>query len=143
MKKEKKKKREKRAKAPVAAPEDGARAPAAEKEPSGFGDGSLRYALQTVGGRWKLRILWALHEGKPVRYGQVKRAVSGITDMMLSGSLKELVSAGLVERRQFKEIPPKVDYCLTRDGGEVIPLIRRIGEWAEKRIREDQHAEKK
>lgn len=143
MKKGKKKKREKRAKELPAFLEDSKNAPGAEEpgtaDPAAA-DVPLRYASQTVGGKWKIRVLWALRSKEPMRYGQVKQAIPGITDMMLSNSLKELASSGLVERRQFKEIPPKVEYCLTPDGAEVIPIIRMMYDWAEKRMKGDKNA---
>lgn len=138
MKKGKKKKHEKRERELTVLAEDSKKLPEAEQteEPNpAEADLPLRYATQEIGGKWKARILWALRSGEPMRYGQVKQGISGITDMMLSSSLKELVSSELVERRQFKEIPPKVEYCLTPDGSEVIPIIRLMCDWAEKRMK--------
>lgn len=142
MKKGKKKKHEKREKelaVLVKNDKDVSSGEPEEVDPAAA-DTPLRYASQAVGGKWKIRILWALRSSEPMRYGEVKQAVPGITDMMLSNSLKELVAAGLAERRQFKEIPPKVEYCLTPDGAEVIPVIRMIYEWAEKRMKGDKNA---
>lgn len=129
MKKEKKKKREKRAEAPVTEKEEW-QEPIPEPEPT-----PLQFAAAAVGGKWKLRILWTLRSGEPVRYSEIRQQVPGITDMMLSQSLRELASDGLVERRQYQEIPPKVEYCITPGGAELIPALQSIRAWAEKRMK--------
>ena len=100
------------------------------------GDAPLQFAVKTVGGKWKLRILWALRSGKPLRYVEIKGAVEGITDMMLSTSLKELVSAGLVERRAYQEVPPKVEYAAMPAAAGLFPAIEKLCGWAEKRLKE-------
>lgn len=93
-------------------------------------DAPLRRAVSLIGGKWKLRILWALRGGEPARYGEIRQRVSGITDMMLSQSLRELTSAGLVDRRQYREIPPRVEYALTGDGAGLLPAMELICAWA-------------
>ena len=90
----------------------------------------LRYLMSTVGGKWKLRILWALREQKGRRYGEIKQDIPGITDMMLSQSLRELSGDGLISRRQYQEIPPRVEYHLTETGADIIPAISQLVLWA-------------
>lgn len=92
----------------------------------------LQYAVSAVGGKWKMRILWALRSGEPMRYGEIRQQVSGITDMMLSQSLRELSVSGLAERRQYQEIPPKVEYRITPAGEGLIPALELMRAWAEK-----------
>lgn len=96
----------------------------------------LAYALATVGGKWKLRILWALSSKKGRRYGDIKRDIPEITDMMLSQSLRELTADALVERTQYQEIPPRVEYAITAKGLEVLPAIEALIKWANKRLEE-------
>lgn len=84
-----------------------------------------------IGGKWKMPILWALREGQPVRYRELRQRVPGITDMMLSQSLRELAAAGLVERRQYQEIPPKVEYCMTSAASGLVPALEILSVWAE------------
>lgn len=142
MKKDKKEKKskEKKAKRPLAAAEPkGAETPAGDSsagEKSAPQVDPLAYALATVGGKWKLRILLALSAKKGRRYGDVKRDVPEITDMMLSQSLKELTADGLVERTQYQEIPPRVEYAITAKGREVLPAIDALIKWANKRLEE-------
>lgn len=95
----------------------------------------LQYALTAVGGKWKLRILWALRGGKNLRYGEIKQQIPSITDMMLSQSLRELTASELIVRQQFQQIPPKVEYRITPTGTDLIPAIELLCEWALKQIK--------
>jgi DNA-binding HxlR family transcriptional regulator len=131
VKKEKKKKREKRVRVQETTEEKPEQSPE-EAEPE---KSPLQYAVSLIGGKWKLRILWVLRLGEPVRYREIRQQIPGITDMMLSQSLRELAAAGFVERRQFQEIPPKVEYCITSDGQELMPAVELICAWAEKRMK--------
>lgn len=89
------------------------------------------YVYEHLGGKWKMRILWALGQRESMRYGEIKRAVEGITDMMLSQSLKELVSSELVARRQYKEIPPRVEYAITPVAQPLLPVVQSLAQWAQ------------
>ncbi|MCI1966078.1 MAG: helix-turn-helix transcriptional regulator [Oscillospiraceae bacterium] len=93
------------------------------------GDALLRDAVSLVGGKWKFRVLWALQSGDSIRYGEIRSRISGITDMMLSQSLKELAADGLVERRQYREIPPRVEYEVTAAGAGLIPVLEQLCVW--------------
>ena len=90
----------------------------------------LRYAVSVIGGKWKIRILWAAKSGNPLRYREIKQMIPEVTDMMLSQSLRELTLCGLLERRQFQEIPPKVEYRITDRGKRLIPAIELLSDWA-------------
>lgn len=74
----------------------------------------IEAALDVVGGRWKVLILWELDE--PHRFGELKRIVKGISEKMLIQQLRELAADGLVRRKQFPEVPPRVEYSLTQLG---------------------------
>lgn len=91
----------------------------------------LKYVISVIGGKWKIRILWAAKNGDALRYREVKQLVPEVTDMMLSQSLRELTSCGLMERRQFQEIPPKVEYKLTESGKKLLPALELLYSWAE------------
>lgn len=95
----------------------------------------LQYALTAVGGKWKLRILWALRGGASLRYGEIKQQIPLITDMMLSQSLRELTASELIARQQFQQIPPKVEYRITPAGAELIPAVELLCAWALKQIK--------
>lgn len=87
-------------------------------------------ALQLIGGRWKLRILCALNVDGTLRYNDIKARLAGVTPAMLSSSLKELERDGLVTRRQYEEIPPRVEYALTERGRALWPILHRLAHWA-------------
>jgi len=92
----------------------------------------LTYALNLIGGKWRLPIIWALNKNKTMRYNELKRSIGGITNMMLTQSLKELEAYGIVIRKQYMEIPPRVEYSLTRNGENLIPALKELAEWGKK-----------
>ena len=89
----------------------------------------MRFALEVVGGKWKLAIICALAEHSPARFNELRRKVAGITNVMLAQSLKDLEAYGLVDREQFNEIPPRVEYTLTGKGMSLMPALRNLAEW--------------
>ena len=89
----------------------------------------LKYALNLVGGKWKLPIICILEREGSVRYNSLKRKLSGITNMMLSQSLKELEENGIVHREQYNEIPPRVEYSLTKEGRSILEPLDSLSEW--------------
>ena len=68
-------------------------------------------------------------KNKRIRYNELKRQVDGITNMVLSQSLKEMEKQGLIVRTQFMEIPPRVEYSLTEAGEALIPSLKSLAEW--------------
>lgn len=94
----------------------------------------LYFALNEIGGKWKIRVLWVLRSGQSLRYGEIKQEIPLINDMMLSQSLRELTKSGLTERRQYRQIPPKVEYQITEKGKELIPGVTLIWQWAYNQI---------
>jgi DNA-binding HxlR family transcriptional regulator len=95
------------------------------------------YALDIVGQKWKLPIMWYLFENETTRYNELKRRVKGITYMMLTKSLQELEAHKLVIRTQYETIPPKVEYSLTERGKDLLPTLNELYEWGEKQIKLD------
>jgi DNA-binding HxlR family transcriptional regulator len=92
------------------------------------------YAISLIGGKWHLPIIWALSQNKVLRYNELKRNVGGITNMMLSQSLKELESNGLIDRVQYNEIPPRVEYSLTEAGISLLPALDELAKWGIKQM---------
>lgn len=90
----------------------------------------LEYGLDIFGGKWKSRIICVLAEKKMLRYSTLRREMSNITDAVLAATLKELVADNIITRRQFDEIPPRVEYCLTEKGTSVVPILQSICRWA-------------
>ncbi len=92
-------------------------------------DCPLTFALTIIGSKWRLPIIWALWKNKRIRYNELKRQVDGITNMVLSQSLKEMEKQGLIVRTQFMEIPLRVEYSLTEAGEALIPSLKSLAEW--------------
>ncbi|MGW8958163.1 winged helix-turn-helix transcriptional regulator [Paenibacillus sp. NPDC055715] len=96
-------------------------------------DSAVLYALNIVGGKWKLPILRNLINGD-LRYNELKRQLNGITNIMLTRSLQGLEEHGLIKRIQFSEIPPHVEYGLTEQGRKLIPSMLDIQKWGEEQM---------
>ena len=94
---------------------------------------AVDYAFQRIGGKYKGRILWVLRDDI-LRYGELKKAIVGVTPKMLSQTLKELEADGLISRQVYHEVPPRVEYTLTVTGKELIPFISLLRSWAEQQM---------
>jgi DNA-binding HxlR family transcriptional regulator len=90
----------------------------------------LEYGLSVFGGKWKSRILCVLSSYSSVRYSDLREQMVNVSDTSLALALKELIRDELVERRQFNEVPMRVEYSLTDKGRSVIPLLRAICRWS-------------
>ncbi len=96
----------------------------------------IEYTLNIIGGKWKLIILYHLMIDKVKRYGQLKRCINGITHKMLSMQLKELESEGIILRKEYPQIPPKVEYSLTKKGATLLPILGMMYDWGKSNISE-------
>jgi DNA-binding HxlR family transcriptional regulator len=88
-----------------------------------------------IAGKWKPLIIYFLLEA-PNRYGELKRAVRGVSDKMLIQQLKELESDGLVIRTDYKEVPPRVDYALTPLGRSLAEALEPLCNWGAENMEE-------
>ena len=91
----------------------------------------LKKVINIVGGKWKIMILCVIDKDEVVRYGDLRRAVYGITNTMLAQSLKEMESDGLVIRKQYDEMPVRVEYRLTDRAKSIIPILLELKKWGE------------
>ena len=94
----------------------------------------LKKVIDIVGGKWKIMILCVIDKEEVVRYGDLKRSVYGITNTMLANSLKELESDGLVLRKQYDEMPVRVEYSLSRKAKSLIPILLELKKWGESNL---------
>lgn len=91
----------------------------------------LTYAVCKIGGRWKLLILCKLENGK-LRFSEIRKRISGITERMLTLQLREMEKEGLVKRTVYAEVPPRVDYELTEIAEELVPIWKQLDRWGKK-----------
>lgn len=87
--------------------------------------------LEVIGGRWKIPILYHLFQGVK-RFSELQRAVSGITQKVLTQQLREMVRDGIIHREVYARVPPRVDYSLTLLGESLRPVVAAMCEWGEK-----------
>ncbi|MGI5498831.1 winged helix-turn-helix transcriptional regulator [Lentzea sp. CA-135723] len=91
--------------------------------------GAVRQVLDRIGDKWSLLVVGALREG-PLRFKELEQTVVGISQRMLTLTLKHLVEDGLVSRTAYAEVPPRVEYELTGLGKTLMPLVIALAEWA-------------
>ncbi len=90
----------------------------------------LDAAVDVVGGKWKPLILWALDDAEgPLRFGELRRQVPGVSEKVLIQQLRELEADGVVRREVFPEVPPRVEYSLTDVGDLLNTALGPLGEW--------------
>lgn len=89
---------------------------------------TVALALDIIGGKWKPLILWHLKDGT-MRFGELKRTLSGVTHKMLTQHLRQLEIDGLISRNIHAQMPPKVEYSITSKGMTVVPILEMISKW--------------
>lgn len=89
------------------------------------------YTLSLISGKHKMVILYCLMEYQPVRFNEMKRYLGKISDKTLSQNLKELEDDGLVHREVYPQIPPKVEYTLTKRGASLMEVLDQLCLWGE------------
>lgn len=94
----------------------------------------VRKVLNTIGGKWKILILCAMHCHAAMRYGEIRRTIVGITNTMLAQSLREMEADGLILRQQYDEMPVRVEYALTEKATSLIPILLELKDWGEKHL---------
>lgn len=92
-------------------------------------DTPFGYTMSVIGGKWKMIILYLLAAKQPVRFNEMQRQIGAITYKVLSAQLKELEADGLVKRKEFPQIPPKVEYSLTSKAQTLLPVLEQLCEW--------------
>lgn len=97
----------------------------------------IKQALKLIDGKWKLPIICTLGN-QTVRYNELKRQIKGITSNMLTSSLKELEECGIVHRKAYNEIPPKVEYSLTHEALSLRPILFDLGLWGQGLINKEE-----
>lgn len=89
---------------------------------------AMDVAMSYIGGKWKTVVLWYLRN-ETKRFSQLKRDIPDITEKMLSLQLKQLEKDGIITREVYAEVPPRVEYFLTKEGKSLLPMIDEIAAW--------------
>ncbi len=92
-------------------------------------DCQMYRALQTVGGKWRMVVMYQLSKRESFRFGELQKTLPKITKSMLSTALDDLEENGMVHREQFNEIPPRVEYSLTEKGRAFFPIFYDLYRW--------------
>lgn len=92
-------------------------------------DTPFGYTLSMIGGKWRLVILYWLVEYETIRFNELQRKIGTITYKTLSSQLKEMIEDGLIIRREYPQIPPKVEYSLSEKGRSLLPIMEAMCEW--------------
>ena len=100
-------------------------------EEANFEETGFSYTLSLISGKHKMVILYCLMEFEPVRFNELKRYLKKISDKTLSTNLKELEADRLIVRKEYPQIPPKVEYCLSDRGKSLMAVLDQLCVWGE------------
>ena len=89
--------------------------------------------LRFIGKRWKPAVLWKINSGH-IRFRDLKKELSGVSDKMLSTTVSELTNDGILEKKIYKEVPLRVEYRLTEFGKTLLPVLTKMNEWGNKNL---------
>jgi DNA-binding HxlR family transcriptional regulator len=95
------------------------------------------YAMSLIDGKWKMHILFWLWKNQILRYGELKRSLGTITHKMLSTQLKELERDNLIIRKEYAQVPPKVEYALSERGLTLMPVLHCLCEWGNEHMEDN------
>ena len=90
----------------------------------------LNRAMALIGGKWKMQILCSLSNNGPTRYNQLKKTLDGVSNTVLANALRELEEDKLVTRREYLEVPVRVEYAITEPCRQLIPILDALGDWS-------------
>lgn len=96
----------------------------------------IRNVIDRFGDKWSLLILYHLHKGGTLRFGQIYHEMTDISQKMLSAKLKDLERDALVQRKAYPEIPPRVEYRLTPLGESLMPHVEALIGWAKEHFQD-------
>lgn len=88
--------------------------------------------LELLNGKWTTRVIYELERRPSIRFGELKKSIPSITNAMLSSTLKMLEAKGIVKRRQFNEVPLRVEYALSQSGKDMLSIYYAMAVWGEK-----------
>lgn len=95
----------------------------------------VRNVVARFGNKWALLVILVLSENEPIRYNELRRKIPDISSRVLSNTLRILEADGLINRRFYQEVPPRVEYSLTDTGKSLVPIIIKLTEWAQNNMK--------
>ncbi len=101
--------------------------------PDSPGKCPVETAVKMIGGKWKILLLARLRYHGPQRFGALLRAFPGLSERVLARQLRQLEKDGLVIRRAYPQVPPKVEYRLSEEGSSLIPILDLLAQWGQDR----------
>lgn len=104
---------------------------------SKYGKCPMYYTMSVVEGKWKWIILWEIYKAEVIRYNRLRDLLNPIAHRTLSKQLKELEQSGLINRQQYNEVPPKVEYSLTEKGKTMIPILDLMFQWGKQSMEDE------
>ncbi len=104
-----------------------------QRKPGAYQNCPVEAALNIIGGKWKAVILFQLSQGTK-RFNELRRALPNVTQRMLTNQLRELERDGMVARKVYAQVPPKVEYSLTELGRSLEPVLFKLWDWGEDHI---------
>lgn len=102
------------------------------KEVESYKNTGFNYTLSLVNGKYKLTILYAIYRHEIIRFNELQRYLGIVSHKTLSNVLKELEKDDLIIRKEYPQVPPKVEYSLSKKGESFIPILYSMCEWGEK-----------
>jgi len=95
----------------------------------------IEVAIDVIGGKWKAQIYYALWYG-PLRFSELSRSLPNITQRMLTNQLRELENDGIIDRKVYEQVPPRVDYSISEYGNTIKPILLDMYRWGYMHIKE-------
>lgn len=90
---------------------------------------SMELTLDLIGGKWKPILIYHIGNSEKIRYGELKRLIPHLSERVLSRELRELEASNIIHREEFKEKVLRVEYTLTQDGKDVLPILNALTQW--------------
>lgn len=89
----------------------------------------IEYTIELLSGKWKMHVIWQVAKQEVIRFNELRRQLNGISNVVLTQTLQELQAAGVIHRRQYNVVPPRVEYSLTELGQGLLPVFQTMEQW--------------
>lgn len=100
-----------------------------------FPDCPIRNVLSRIGDKWSILVLYTLSQQDVSRFNQLQRSIPDISQKMLTSTLKTLEADGIIDRHAYPEVPPRVEYSISKRGETLLPIIQELITWASQNMK--------